>query len=142
MKNNRNKAKLIINNKNYRLKEFINNKEFFGDKVKINMILGKDISNICHMFENCAKLLEISIYDDDIINIDDKIIFKFEEFDYNINYNEYSYECNYDNNSDDFYNDNENIYSNCSELTKKEGREINHYNSNLTGILNDIIIYE
>ena len=64
VKNNKNKAKLIINNKKYRLKELVNNKGFNNDKIKINMILSKDISNISNMFKNCVKLLEISIEDD------------------------------------------------------------------------------
>ena len=50
MKNNKNKAKLIINNKKYSLKEFVNNKEF--NKMKINMILSKDMSDMSHMFKN------------------------------------------------------------------------------------------
>ena len=68
VKNNKNKAKLIINNKKYGLKDLVNYKEFTNDKIKINMILSKDISNISHMFKNCVKLLEISI-DDDFINL-------------------------------------------------------------------------
>ena len=46
VKNNKNKAKLIINNKKYGLKELVNKKKFTNDKIKINMILSKDISNI------------------------------------------------------------------------------------------------
>ena len=114
VKNNKNKAKLIINNKKYGLKDFVNYKEFINDKIKINMILSKDISNISYMFKNCVKLLEISI-DDDFININDEKFYKFEEFfDYNNDYNEDIYEDIYedycDNNHDNFYNDNDNIF--------------------------------
>ena len=70
IKNNKNKSKLIINNKKYNLKEFININEFKEDKIKIKIILNKDLSNISHMFENCAKLEELSI-NDEIINFYD-----------------------------------------------------------------------
>ena len=49
VKNNENKGKLIINNKKYKLKEFINIKEFKKDKIKIYMILSKELSNISHL---------------------------------------------------------------------------------------------
>ena len=38
VKNNSRKAKLIINNKRYQLKEFINCNKFINDTIKINMI--------------------------------------------------------------------------------------------------------
>ena len=53
VKNNKNKGKLIINNKKYKLTKFINVKEFKDDIIKINMILSKELSNISHLFENC-----------------------------------------------------------------------------------------
>ena len=113
VKNNKNKAKLIINNKKYNLKEFINDKDFKSYKIKINMILSKDISNISHMFKNCAQLLEISIDND-------KEPYKFEEFlDCNIDYNEGNYEDKNEYIYNNFYNNNY-IYSNCSEITKKK----------------------
>ena len=56
VKNNKNKRKLNINNKKYKLKEFINVKEFFkNDIIKINMILIKELSNISHLFEICKN---------------------------------------------------------------------------------------
>ena len=45
VKNNKNKAKLIINNKKYKLKEFLNKKEYKDDIIKINMIFNKELSN-------------------------------------------------------------------------------------------------
>ena len=142
VKNNKNKAKLIINNKKNRLKELVNKKEFTDDKIKINMILSKDISNISNMFKNCKKLLEISI-DDDFININDEEFYKFEEYlDYNIENNEDIYEDYYEDNYINFYNDNDNIYSNCSEIMKRETRDIDNYNSTFTEIKNNIIIYQ
>ena len=109
MKNNKNKAKVIINNKKYELNELINIKEFTYDKIKINIILSKDISNISHMFKDCSKLLEIIFYDD-IINIDDEEFNKFEEvLDYNIDYSKESYE---DSLEDSYKDNNEYIYNN------------------------------
>ena len=91
-----------------------------------------------HMFKNCVKLSEILIYDD-IINIDDKEFYIFEQFFiYNIDYNKDSNEYIYNN----FYNDNDNIYSNCSEITKREERDTNHSNSTISDIKNNIIIYQ
>ena len=142
VKNNKNKAKLIINNKKYGLKDLVNYKEFTNDKIKINIILSKDISNISHMFKNCVKLLEISI-DNDFININDEKFYKFEEFfDYNNDYNENIYEYYCDNNHDNFYNDNDNIFSNCSEIAKRKDMDINHSNSTISDIKDNIIIHQ
>ena len=100
VKINKNKGKLIINNKKYKLKEFINIKEFKKDKIKIYMILSKELSNISHLFDNCYKLKEI-FFCDDIRFIDDKGPHLIEE------YNDYD---------NDIYIDyNENIPDNCSE---------------------------
>ena len=138
MENNRNKAKLIINNKKYGLKEFLNDKEISSDKIKINMILNKDISNISHIFKNCPKLLEISLYDD-TKNIDNEIIYKSEVFnDCDIGYFEDSHEYIYNN----FYNNKDDIYSICSEITKREESEVYDYNSVLNDIKNNIMAYQ
>ena len=132
VKNNKNKGKLIINNKDFNV-----------DKIKINMILNKGISNISHMFKNCVKLLEISIKDS-IINIDDEESYE-ELLYYNIDYNEGSYKNsnNYEDNCEYIYNNfyKDYIYSNCSEITKCEEREVNYYNSTLTELKNNIKIY-
>ena len=67
VKNNKNKAKLVINNKKSKLKELVyyvrGPEKFKDDKLKINLILGKELSNISHIFENCTKLKKFSIYD-------------------------------------------------------------------------------
>ena len=93
------------------------------------------------MFKNCAQLLEISI-DNDFININVEEPYKFEEFlDCNIDYNEGNYEDKNEYIYNNFYNNNY-IYSNCSEITKKEERESSFYKSALTDIKNNIIIYQ
>jgi len=55
VKNNKNKAKLIINNKKHKLEEFINInkniKEFGVDKLKIGIILYNGLSNISCFFK-------------------------------------------------------------------------------------------
>ena len=70
VKNNRNKANLIINNKKYKLSELIKGENFTGNVIKIGIILSKYISNFGEMFKNCSNLLELSICNN-IINIDD-----------------------------------------------------------------------
>ena len=89
----------IYDNKKYKLKEFINVKEFKDNKIKIkiNMILSKDLSNISHLFDNCYKLEEFSFYDDTRF-IDDEAYYIIEEYndidiDYNENFRNYSEHC-------------------------------------------------
>ena len=59
--NNHNKVKLIINNKKYNLKEFINAKVFKNNEIKLNMIIYNQFLNLSCMFQNCFKLKKISI---------------------------------------------------------------------------------
>ena len=119
VKNNKNKGKLIINNKKYKLKEFINSNEIKNDIIKINIILSKDLSNISHLFDDCAKLKEI-FFCDDTRFIDDKGPHLLEE------YNDYDNDIYFDfnENSPDncehsLYKNirTDDIYSNCSEIT-------------------------
>ena len=121
MENNKNKGNLIINNKKYILKEFINNKEFKDYEVKINMILYKGLSNISHIFENCTKLKEMLFCDDEIF-IEDEATLKLEEYNnYNIdsnfydNFTKYSYDGLYNN----LITDGMHSISKCSIITKK-----------------------
>ena len=46
VKNNRNKGRLIIENKKYYLKEFINSDNFKNSYLKINILLNKDNCNM------------------------------------------------------------------------------------------------
>jgi len=78
VKNNKNKAKLIINNKKYALKEFINQKGFSSDEIEINILLNKDLLNISSFFKNCFKLIEFS-FKDNILDIVNEEIKDFEE---------------------------------------------------------------
>ena len=59
--NNNNKVKLIINNKKYNLKEFINAQVFKNNEIKLNMIIYNQFLNLSCMFQNCFKLKKISI---------------------------------------------------------------------------------
>jgi len=143
VKNNKNKANLIVNNKKYKLKEFINIKEFKDNKLKINIILSKECSNISHIFEKCYKLEEFffcdnEIYIDDIDNIDNKETYKlYEDNDSNIGYNE---DINYDK-YNNFYNNsrNDDIFSYYSTITKREEK---NDNSTINYIKDNIIIYQ
>ena len=87
VKNNKNKAKLIINNKKCELKEFINGEEIIDDKIKVNMILSKQLTNLSYMFQNCYKLLEFSLTDN-TTNIDNEETEEFKVFVANIDFNE------------------------------------------------------
>ena len=111
VENNKNKNILIINNKKNKLKEFINDREFKGDEIKIKMILIKELYDIAHMFEYCLNLKEIYFYNN-ITSIPDEEYQEFKES------NDYS---------SDFYEDNNdyNIYDNCRNDDSKP---------NLTGI--------
>ena len=125
VKTNKNKGKLIINNKKYNLKEFVNINEIKYDKIKINMILSKGLSNISHIFENCAKLKEFS-FCDDIIFIDDEAPLKLEEF--NDNYNDFDSDEETNNCRENSLYKNlktDNIYINCSTISTKTNLEEN-----------------
>ena len=63
VQNNGNKGKLVIDNKKCVLKEFIRNKEIEKDKLKIGIVLSKDIYNKSYMFKNCYDLLKFFFVD-------------------------------------------------------------------------------
>ena len=69
VKNNLNKAKLIINNKKNKLKGIINGIKTKDGKIKINILLNNKLVNFSHMFENSILLKEISFYNKDKSNI-------------------------------------------------------------------------
>ena len=139
VKNNENKAKLIINNKKYNLKEVINSKKFNYNKIKINIILSKDIANISYMFMNSAKLLEISTYDDidDIIDIADEKSYESKDLYNNIIYNEDIYD-NIQNNLD--YDNIYQKYSIISSSTKAEESCCHSNKTEIKDILDNIKI--
>ena len=56
-RNNKNKGKLIINNKKSELKEFINIENINKEQIKIKMVLNKNLYNKSHMFKDCKSLL-------------------------------------------------------------------------------------
>ena len=105
VQNNENKAKLIINNKKNHLLEIINSKDLIGSKIKIKMILSKDLSNFSYLFENCSKLIKFSIFNNIIKIIDE---FKEEMIYYNYN-NNIGY---FEDKNEDFYN---NFYKNLND---------------------------
>ena len=63
VKNNKNKIKLIINNKKSYLKEFIKINDINGNYIKINMIISKGPFNGMYMFKNCKALESYFIND-------------------------------------------------------------------------------
>ena len=107
VKNNINKAKLIINNKKGILKDIININE---NKIKIQLILNKNIANKSEMFKDCEHLLSINdnkeildfTYNEYLDNFEDKEIDNL--FDIDIN-NENDRSSFYDNIGDNqFFN--------------------------------------
>jgi len=142
VKNNKNKGKLIINNKKYKLKEFIKTKEFKDDKIKINMILSKELSIISYLFDNCYKLKEFYFCDDEI-NMEDEahpILEEYNDYDNDLDYNE-----NANNDSENSLYKNlrtDDIYSNCSGITTETKMEEKYNNSTINYIKDNIIIYQ
>ena len=55
--NNKNKAKLIINNRKSNLSEFIEIKNLYEEEIKLKMVLNKNIYNKSYMFKDCKSLL-------------------------------------------------------------------------------------
>ena len=144
VKNNKNKGKLIINNKKYKLKEFININEIKNNIIKINMILSKELSNISHLFDNCYKLKEF-FFCDDTIFIEHNGPHLLEE------YNDYDNDIYFDFNDNSPDNSEHNlykniktddIYSNCSKIITKTKIEEKYNNSTINDIRDKIIIYQ
>ena len=87
-RNNKNKGKLIINNKKYYLKEFIEIKNMKEERIKIKMIINNLLYNKSYMFNDCKSLLELTI-NDNLVYINnyensDVIDFQFEKKEYDI----------------------------------------------------------
>ena len=74
VKNNTNKANLIIKNKKLKLKDKISINNIKDDKLKIKIILNKNLYNKSYMFKNCDSLIQFSIKDDneDLERIENK----------------------------------------------------------------------
>ena len=87
VKNNRNKGKIIIENKKYYLKEFIQLNNFKKSELKIDILFNENISNISYMFNNSKSLKEFSMKN----NIENKEIdydyFEIEEINNELEYN-------------------------------------------------------
>lgn len=60
VKTNQNKCKLVINNRKRELKEFISFKKIKGNKIKLYMIISRDLCDGSYMFKDCKSLLTIS----------------------------------------------------------------------------------
>ena len=118
VKNNRNKGKLIIENKKYYPNEYIQLNNFKKSEIKIDILLSKDICNLSCMFKDCERLLTFSKKDDEEnkeMNDDIPQIEKNDnEFEYNINEIDESKETFYKSLKDNI------IYCKCSEISKKE----------------------
>ena len=77
-RNNKNKGKLIINNKKSSMKDTIPANK---NKIKISLLLNKNISNKSEMFKDCKYLQTISIIDTskNSEDIQNEYLYEFEE---------------------------------------------------------------
>ena len=64
VRKNKNKGRLIINNKKSNLKDIIQIDDIKENTLKIKMILNKNIYNKSYMFENSTSLLQVSLFND------------------------------------------------------------------------------
>ena len=72
MKSNKNKGKLIINNKIFPLKGTIYIKDIKSDEIKVEMLLNKDAFNKSYMFKDCSILHQLKCLNN-LYDIDNKI---------------------------------------------------------------------
>ena len=89
VKNNRNKAKLILRNKKCGLRDCFKLNNFKKSELKIDILLSQDICNISYMFNKCESLLEFSMKNNkkiyEIDNYFPEIEKNKNELEYNIN---------------------------------------------------------
>ena len=64
VKNNKNRGKIIYNNKKFSIKEIFQIKNIKEKEIKLGLILNKNISNKSFMFKDCKYLLEIKTKND------------------------------------------------------------------------------
>ena len=102
-RNNKNKGKLILNNKKFDFKEFINIKNINEKQTKVKMILKENIQNKSYMFENCDSILELKI-NDNLDYIENQINFEIDYY-----YQENNENIIYEENGQKIY-DNQEIY--------------------------------
>ena len=107
-RNNKNKGKLIINNKKSEIKEFINIENINKEQIKIKMLLNKNLYNKSYMFKDCKTLLELKI-NNNLEDIEDNENFDINNFELENNENNINYEEDEETNlnkSYEFYGDN------------------------------------
>ena len=134
VRNNENRGKMIIKNKKHKIKEFIvikNNN--INDKLKIRIILNKNLYNFSFMFKDCESLIKF-YYDDyeNNSNLDQNNFDLSEEntisIDNEIKYN-YSDVVLYEGIKEDYTD------FNLSTITKSEKRDLDtviYFNNQLT----------
>ena len=90
-RNNKNKGKIIINNKKSEIKEFINIENINKEKIKIKMLLNKNLYNKSYMFKDCKTLLELKI-NNNLEYIEDDENFDINNYELENNENNINYE--------------------------------------------------
>ena len=131
-RNNKNKGKLIINNKKSEIKKFINIKNINKEQIKIKMLLNNNLYNKSYMFKDCKSLLELKI-NNNLEYIEDNENFDVNNYELENNENNINYEEDEETNlnkSFEFYGDNgideyNNTYINNISTIKKYNEENN-----------------
>ena len=82
IKSNRNKGKLIINNKKQYFREFFHFENNNEKQLNIKMILSNDIYNVSYMFKECESLCLFTIYDDNPKNNSEGNLINHDQKDY------------------------------------------------------------
>ena len=107
-RNNKNKGKIIINNKKSEIKEFINIENINKEKIKIKMLLNKNLYNKSYMFKDCKTFLELKI-NNNLEYIEDNEDVDINNYELENNKNNINYEEDEETNlnkSFEFYGDN------------------------------------
>ena len=110
VKNNRNKGKLVINNKKCELKEFMEINDIKNNnELKIGIVFSKNIYNRSDMFNKCVSLLKFYSFNDNYNHIEEEVYEYLVEEDENLidNYN-----------SDNDINDVHSLYNNLKDNKK------------------------
>ena len=79
IKNNKNKGKIIYNNKKYPFKDLFQVKKRMNNKLKIQVLLGKNCCNKSCMFKNCSSLI-IFECNNKKYNIEDPVLEEINNF--------------------------------------------------------------
>ena len=136
IKRNKNKIKLIFNNKKFPVKSSISSEEIKDKYFKIRLLLFNNISNRSCMFKNCSTLLEINFVDNLYYQDDKEYFFCYNSLNEK---NEQNLDKHKKNNTiDDSYNE---IIETNNKNSIKKGVKVDYINNNLEKEINNNCFY-